>query len=229
MSAEATLSAPGRDRIRLKVCCIQSVAEALLAARLGADAIGLVSEMPSGPGVIPESLIAGIVAEAPRGVTTVLLTSRRDPAEIIAQQQRCGVNAIQLCDRLPAGSLAALHEALPTTWIIQVVHVTDAGAVVEAQEAGRTAQALLLDSGNPRAAVKELGGTGRTHDWELSRSIREAVDVPVLLAGGLDPGNVAEAVARVRPWGVDVCTGVRTDGRLDEDKLRRFVDALGGR
>lgn len=229
MCDAGTPRVPAGDRIRLKVCCIQSVAEARLAARLGADLIGLVSEMPSGPGVIPDSLIAGIVAEAPRGVATVLLTSRRDPAEIIAQQQRCGAGAIQLCDRLPAGSHAALHEALPEAWIIQVVHVTDAGAVAEARAAGRTAKALLLDSGNPRAAVKELGGTGRTHDWELSRSIRESVDVPVLLAGGLDPDNVAEAVARVRPWGVDVCTGVRTDGRLDEDKLRRFVDALGGR
>jgi phosphoribosylanthranilate isomerase len=85
--------------------------------------------------------------------------------------------------------------------------------------------AILLDSGNPSAAVKELGGTGRVHDWELSRRIREAVDVPVYLAGGLRPENVAEAVARVGPFGLDVCSGVRSDGRLDRDKVEGLIRA----
>ena len=86
--------------------------------------------------------------------------------------------------------------------------------------------ALLLDSGNPSLAVKELGGTGRTHDWKLSRRIRDSVSIPVFLAGGLTPSNVADAVAAVEPFGLDVCSGVRSDGNLDPVKLRAFVDAV---
>jgi phosphoribosylanthranilate isomerase len=86
--------------------------------------------------------------------------------------------------------------------------------------------ALLFDSGNPSLAVKELGGTGRVHDWSISRRIREQVNVPVFLAGGLNAGNAAEAARQVRPFGLDICSGVRTDGRLDESKLRAFVEAL---
>jgi phosphoribosylanthranilate isomerase len=96
----------------------------------------------------------------------------------------------------------------------------------EAVDSARHADALLLDSGRPDMAVKELGGTGRVHDWEVSRAIRDAVEVPIFLAGGLGPDNVAEAVRAVQPFAVDVCSGLRTDGWLDEAKLRAFVAAL---
>jgi phosphoribosylanthranilate isomerase len=86
--------------------------------------------------------------------------------------------------------------------------------------------ALLLDSGNQSLPVKELGGTGRTHDWSVSRRIVEAAPVPVYLAGGLTPDNVGEAVRRVRPFGVDVCSGVRSGGRLDEARLAAFAAAV---
>ena len=109
-----------------------------------------------------------------------------------------------------------------------MVHVTGPEAVATARAAAPAVDALLLDSGNPSLPVKELGGTGRTHDWDVSRRIREAVDVPVWLAGGLTPGNVARAIETVRPFGVDVCGGVRTDGRLDESKLARFVAVARG-
>jgi phosphoribosylanthranilate isomerase len=86
--------------------------------------------------------------------------------------------------------------------------------------------ALLLDSGNPSLATKELGGTGRAHDWAVSRRIRDAVGVPVYLAGGLNPQNVRKAIAQVQPFGVDVCSGLRTDGRLDAVKLEEFMRAV---
>jgi phosphoribosylanthranilate isomerase len=86
--------------------------------------------------------------------------------------------------------------------------------------------ALLLDSGNPMLAVKEFGGTGRTHDWDISRRIVEAVGCPVFLAGGLTATNVAEAYATVRPYGLDACSGLRTDGRLDEEKLTAYCQAV---
>lgn len=212
---------------RVKVCCVASVAEARLAARYGAAAVGLVSEMPSGPGVIPEETIAAIVPTVPEGVVTVLLTSKTDPGEIIEQQRRTGVGAVQICDALPPGGHARLRAELPGVWLVQVVHVTGLESVEEARRVAVDVDAVLLDSGRPDRTVKELGGTGRTHDWELSRRIREAIDRPLFLAGGLNPGNVEAAIAAVEPYGVDLCTGVRTDGKLDESKLRRFMGIVG--
>ncbi len=213
-------------RPRVKVCCIASVEEARVAVECGASAVGLVSEMPSGPGVIEESLIAEIAARVPPPVATFLLTCRQDAASVIAQQRRCRVNTLQLCDRVPAGAYAELREGLPGVSLVQVVHVTGEESFEEALAAARRADALLLDSGDQSLAVKELGGTGRTHDWRVSRRIVEAARVPVFLAGGLRPENVAEAVEAVRPFGLDVCSGVRNRGRLDEEKLRRFFGAL---
>jgi phosphoribosylanthranilate isomerase len=213
--------------VRIKVCCIATAGEARAAVRHGASLVGLVSAMPSGPGVIDESLIGEIAATVPPGVTSVLLTSRTDPAEIADQQRRTRVGAIQLCDRLDPDARAALRSAVPGVRLIQVVHVEGAPAVAEAVEAARGADALLLDSGQTGGEVRELGGTGRTHDWELSRAVVESVTVPVLLAGGLHPDNVAEAIRRVGPWGVDVCSGLRVAGRLDESRLERFVRAVG--
>ena len=163
----------------------------------------------------------------PPGVATFLLTSATSVEAIVAQQRRCGTNTIQVCDRLTEGRLADLKRALPGIGIVQVIHVVDDDAVREAVAAAAEADAILLDSGRPGAAVKELGGTGRVHDWAISARIREAIaPVPLYLAGGLRPDNVDRAIAAVRPFGLDVCSGVRTDGRLDEAVLRRFVAAM---
>lgn len=209
-------------RPRVKICCIASVEEARAAVECGASAVGLVSEMPSGPGVISEELIAEIAARVPPPVATFLLTCRQDAPSIVEQQRRCRVNTIQLCDRVPREVYGELRAGLPGVSLVQVVHVRGEESVEEALMAAPHADALLLDSGNQALAVKELGGTGRTHDWRLSRRIRDSVSVPVFLAGGLRPENVAEAVETVRPFGLDVCSGVRTDGRLDAGKLKRF-------
>lgn len=213
---------------RVKICCIASIEEAWMAIDAGASAIGLVSEMPSGPGPIPESLIAAIAAIVPPGVSSFLLTCEQDAAGIIDQQRRLRVNTIQLCDRLPAGSHQELREALPGVSLVQVVHVTGPEAVDEAIAVAPHVDAVLLDSGNQSLAIKELGGTGRTHDWKLSRRIREAIDVPLFLAGGLNPTNVAAAIREVQPFGIDVCSGLRTEGALDPQKLTEFIRAIRG-
>ena len=211
---------------RVKICCIASLEEARLAIALGADALGFVSEMPSGPGVIPEARIAAIAAAMPPAVASFLLTSRRRGGDIVAQQRRCGTNTVQLCDRLEPGSQTELRAALPGVTIVQVVHVTGEGSIEEAGAAAPHVHGILLDSGNPSPPVRELGGTGRTHDWEISRRIRDQVGVPVFLAGGLRPDNVAEAIRAVQPFAVDVCSGVRTHGALDESKLAAFVQSV---
>ena len=209
---------------RVKVCCIQSIEEAWLAIKHGASALGLVSEMPSGPGPISEKLIKGIAAIIPPAVTSVLLTSKTGTQQIIEQQRRCGVNAIQIVDRLEKGSYQDFREAIPGISIIQVIHVMGEESIEEAISVAPHVNAILLDSGNPALQVKELGGTGRVHDWNLSRKIRESVDVPLFLAGGLNPGNVAEAIKQVGPFGVDVCSGLRRNGLLIEEKLKSFME-----
>jgi phosphoribosylanthranilate isomerase len=211
---------------RVKICCIRSVTEAWMAIRHGASALGLVSEMPSGPGVIAEETIAEIARTVPPGVGSFLLTSRQDAASIIEQQRRLRVSTLQICDRLTSGRHRDLRAALPGIGIVQVVHVVGPESVAEAVGVAPEVDAILLDSGNPGRAVKELGGTGRRHDWRLSRRIREAVAVPIFLAGGLDPDNVAEAVAEVGPFALDVCSGLRTGGELDENKVSRFFAAI---
>jgi phosphoribosylanthranilate isomerase len=207
---------------RIKVCCISSVGEARAAIRAGASALGLVSSMPSGPGVISESLIAEIAASVPPPIATFLLTCGQDVRGIIAQQRRCRTNTVQLCDRLTAGSYADLREAMPGVSLVQVIHVSGEASLEEALSVAPHVDALLLDSGNQSLAVKELGGTGRVHDWSISRRIREQVPVPLFLAGGLRPENVGEAIREVGPFGLDLCSGVRTAGTLDEEKLGRF-------
>ncbi len=197
-----------------------------MAVAAGAHALGLVSHMPSGPGVIDEGLISEIAAAAPPTLGTFLLTSAQEPAAIIAQQRRCGVNTLQLCDALALADYGALRQALPGIGVVQVIHVRDDASVAEALRVAPLVDGLLLDSGNPTAAVKELGGTGRVHDWSLSRRIVADAPCPVFLAGGLRAENVAEAIAAVRPFGVDLCTGVRTDDTLDADKLATFVAAV---
>ena len=213
-------------RPQVKICCIQSVEEAKTAIACGASALGLVSAMPSGPGVVEEALIAEIAGSIPPPIATFLLTSATDPEEIIEQQRRCGTNTLQLCDHLPATTYPRLREALPGIELVQVVHVEDSHSVDYALSAAEHVDALLLDSGKLSAPVKELGGTGRTHDWNMSQRIREAIRIPLFLAGGLNPDNVADAIRAVDPFGIDLCSSVRTGDHLDRQKLETFFAAI---
>jgi phosphoribosylanthranilate isomerase len=226
--ARALLRRDSSPRVRIKVCCIASPHEATLALRAGADALGLVSAMPSGPGIVSDDTIDTVIAAVAGRAATVLLTSRQDAAGIAAQLQRARPSIVQIVDALPAAEYGVLRRSQPAVALMQVIHVRDASAVEEALSVAPHVDAILLDSGNPTATVKELGGTGRVHDWTISRAVQDAVDVPVFLAGGLRASNVAEAISTVQPFGVDVCSGVRVRGALDPDALRAFIDAVRG-
>jgi phosphoribosylanthranilate isomerase len=214
--------------LRVKICCIGSIEEAELALEAGADALGLVSAMPSGPGVIDDRAIARIAEWVGTRAATVLLTSRLTADGIDEQLRGVHPTVLQLVDALPEAELLDLRARHPDVVVMPVVHVRDASSVSEAIRLAALADAILLDSGNPLASVKELGGTGRVHDWQVSHAICRAVKVPVLLAGGLRAENVAQAVRTVRPAGVDVCSGVRRDGRLDRSLLAAFIAAAHG-
>ena len=209
--------------IRIKICCISSITEAKLAIKYGADALGFVSAMPSGAGVIDEELIPQIVSTVPPPTATFLLTCRVKADEIISQILRCKTNTVQLVDSVKREVYHKIHEELPWIKIVQVIHINSKDSIKEAELISPSVDALLLDSGNQSLPVKELGGTGRVHDWSISKTICEIIDKPIFLAGGVNFDNVEEAIRTVHPFGVDVCSGLRTNGILDEEKLKQFI------
>lgn len=211
---------------RVKICCISSKQEAFDAIDFGASALGLVGAMPSGPGVISDGEIFEIARIVPPPIATFLLTSKTNPKEIIEHYRKTQTSTIQIVDELSEGNYLEIRAALPNVKLVQVVHVIDEKSVGEAVELAESVDAILLDSGNPNLQIKELGGTGRRHDWRLSRKIVESVDKPVFLAGGLNAGNVREAIETVQPFGLDLCSGARTEGKLDKRKLERFFEAV---
>ena len=215
---------------RVKVCCMKSIEEVWMAIDAGASAVGLVSPMPSGPGPISNEKAAEIAAEVPPGIDAFLLTPLQEVEELVEQNRLVKARTLQLVDALAPGAHSELRSAMPGVKLVQVIHMTGPESVEEAAAVAPDVDAILLDSGNPTLAVKELGGTGRRHDWALSLQIRERVDVPLWLAGGLNPENAREAIEAVGPFALDVCSGLRTgEGYdLDQDKLDRFMAAVRG-
>lgn len=210
----------------VKICCISTEEEAKMALEFGADVLGLVAKMPSGPGTIDDDLIQSIVQSVPSKTLTFLLTPKTNPYEIIEHQQLTNTNCIQLVDAVKVEDYKILRDYLPNIKLIQVIHVIDNLSVEQAKQYAEVADMILLDSGNPNLSVKELGGTGRVHNWELSRKIVESISKPVFLAGGLKPENIREAIDFVKPYGVDICSGVRTNGKLDLEKLKQFFKEM---
>ena len=198
-----------------------------MAIKAGASAIGLVSAMPSGPGVIDETLIASVSNRTPVGVSAVLLTSQVSAAGLIDQQHRCRADVLQLCGLVPHDDLRRVRDALPGVRLMHVIHVAGEDSIDEAVEMTPFVDAILVDTGSRTGPVQELGGTGRTHDWSISRRIVASTERPVFLAGGLNAVNVGEAIATVNPFGVDICSGVRSDSHLDPVRLGAFMQAVG--
>ena len=211
---------------RIKICCISSVEEARLAVQMGASALGLVSHMPSGPGVITDELIAEIARSVPPPIATFLLTSLREADAIVQQHAVCQTSTLQLVDAVAIPELQKLRRQLPSVKLVQVIHVMGDESFEEAKAVAGFVDALLLDSGDPTLKVKELGGTGRVHDWEVSRKICQQIACPVFLAGGIRAANVQEAIQTVQPFGLDLCSSVRKDGKLSAEQLGEFMRAV---
>ena len=214
------------NKPKVKICCISSIEEAHLAISMGASAIGLVSEMPSGPGVISEEEIKNIAETIPDHIHTFLLTSKLDTNSIIQQIKKCGTNTVQIVDDLTDGTYSDIKAELPNVQIVQVLHVHNKKSIDKAINISNGVDAILLDSGNQTLNVKVLGGTGKTHDWSISKEIVQSVSVPVYLAGGIGQNNVVDAITTVLPYGLDLCSSVRTDGKLDKNKLAIFFKVV---
>ncbi len=213
-------------KIRVKICCISSVEEAMLALSYGASAIGLVGQMPSGPGIISNQQILEITTSLPPTLSTFLLTSETQPKAIIDHYKQVNTSTIQIVDQVETSAYQQIRNELPHVKIVQVIHVLNGESVRQAIDVSPYVDAILLDSGNPNLPTKELGGTGRIHNWDLSQTIRMKVDVPIILAGGINSNNVKQAIDHVKPFGVDLCSSVRTNGKLDENKLKLFFQSI---
>ena len=213
-------------RVKTKICCISSIEEAHLAIRYGADALGLVGEMPSGPGVIGDDLAREIANFTPPDVETFLLTSQEQGDLIAEHVEYCGPTTVQIVRHIDIAEYPIIEKRLPSVRRVQVIHVEDETAIELVKIYEPHVHAFLLDSGRPSATIAELGGTGRAHDWRISASIVKATSRPVYLAGGLTAKNVSMAIRQVRPFGLDLCSGVRTENALDESKLKAFMDIV---
>ena len=212
--------------VKVKICCISSIEEASLAIAQGAAAIGLVGRMPSGPGIITDELIHSIAKTVLPPIDSFLLTSETTAEAIIAHHNKVNTTTIQMVDALSGREYHKIREAIPHVKLVQVIHVLDEKAVQEAIEIAEWVDAILLDSGNPNLSTKVLGGTGKTHNWDLSKKIRENISIPTYLAGGINKDNIRMAIDHVQPYGIDLCSSVRTNGQLDERKLEELFKAL---
>ena len=207
---------------RIKICCISSIEEANMAIHHGASALGLVGSMPSGPGIISDELIFSIAQQVPTTIETFLLTSETSAEKIIIHHRKVKTSTIQMVDALQKGTYLQIKKALPGIKLVQVIHVVDEHSIDEAIEISEQVDYLLLDSGNPNLKTKILGGTGMVHNWNISRKIVAQSKVPVYLAGGINAENVKEALDKVQPYGLDLCSSVRTNNKLDKIKLAAF-------
>lgn len=212
--------------VKVKICCISSVDEARLAIQYGAAALGLVGKMPSGPGIIDDELILTIAKTIPPPISSFLLTSETNAEAVIEHYKKAHTSTIQIVDALTDRQYGKIKAELPSVKLVQVIHVIDENSIIEAVEISEHVDAILLDSGNPNLATKELGGTGRIHNWDLSKKIRESIDIPIFLAGGINKDNVRAAMEHIQPFGVDLCSSIRTNGQLDEKKLEEFFNAV---
>jgi len=213
-------------KVKVKICCISSIEEAKLAIAHGAAAIGLVGRMPSGPGIITDELIQSIAKTVLPPIDSFLLTSETTAEAIIEHHNKVNTTTIQMVDALTDRQYHKIREAIPHVKLVQVIHVLDEKAVQEAIEISEWVDAILLDSGNPNLSTKVLGGTGKTHNWDLSKKIRENISIPTYLAGGINKDNIRMAIDHVQPYGIDLCSSVRTNGQLDERKLEELFKAL---
>ena len=198
--------------------------EIALAAEAGADLVGLVGPMPTGPGTLSLQDAATLARSVPDGILPVLLSSSTTEQDLIRDLQVVRPHTVQIVQHVAREVHISLAGSLPGIARLQVIHVEGPEAVDLIRTYGDAPDGFLLDSGRPGA--NELGGTGRVHDWSVSRACVEAAKRPVFLAGGLNPANVTDAVRQVSPHGIDVCSGVRTDDRLDPEKLSAFMASI---
>lgn len=208
---------------KVKICGITTLEDAIVAARAGAGMLGFHVELKRGRNPLTPEAVASIVTKLPANVSGVLVTSIVEPERLVELAKTTGVSALQLYGDMSPNGIRAVKAALPYIVIWKVMDAGAIGVAQRVQEYEGAADIIVLDSAGKGGA---LGGTGATHDWNISRKIVESTTLPIILAGGLTPENVAEAIRTVQPYGVDVNSGVsNADGSKNIEKVQAFVTA----
>ncbi len=201
---------------RIKICGIMQPAELSAALQAGADAVGFVVEIGSSRHCLSADQARRLIKNVPLFSRSVAVIAPADANEAASLAERTGADILQVHGTLGAADLAELRRRVSQKIVAALSAETE---LEEARRIGESADAILLDT----FAGGNLGGSGRVHDWERSASLAASLTVPVILAGGLHPGNVASAIARVRPYAVDASSGLETAGRKDSGKMASFV------
>ena len=190
---------------RVKICGMTLLEDVMAAATAGADGVGFLVglDYASEDGLQPTAA-ANLVRRTPADILTVMVTHASTPARVEALVNEVRPRVVQVHCPFASPDLPRLMNTFPDVSWIRAIHVENEDSVDKALRAAEVFDALLLDT----RSGDRLGGTGKTHDWKISRRIRETIDKPVILAGGLTPDNVADAIRTVRPHGVDVNTGI---------------------
>ncbi len=223
--------AVGALTVIVQIYTVQTVREALALAELGVDRIGVTPSAVGLPGEVSPALAREIFQSLGGRATKVALSVDQDVDAIAAMVRTVAPDVLHLCGDaggVPVPAVRRLRRLLPGVAIMQAIAVTGPQAVAQARSFAEVADILILDSQSP--AIDGIGAAGTVHDWTISRQIVQAVDCPVILAGGLSPANVAEAIDVVRPWGVDSLTHTNHylpggGFRKDLDKVAAFVAA----
>lgn len=213
---------------RVKICGITNIKDALAAVSYGADEIGFhVGQVRGSRNIISKEKTAEIISQLPGSVVPVLVTTSSEPREIMRLAQETGVSAVQFHGDVSSDDVAFVKKEFPSFKMYKIIPVRDESAIIEARKYEKIADAVLLDTSSKETG--QVGGTGKTHDWEVSRKIVGSISLPVILAGGLNPENVAEAINKVRPYMVDVNSGVSNpDGTRNLEKMKLFVERAKG-
>lgn len=209
--------------VHVKICGIRSIEDARAAVVAGADELGFHVGLTGGRVPLESEHAARIIAELPESASGVVVTSIAESGKLIELVRATGADIVQLYGDATPETILEVKKALPDVQVWKVLNVADEGSIAEAKKYERAADAIALDTLNKETGVR--GGTGKVHDWNISRKIVESVSIPVILAGGLNPDNVAEAIRAVNPFGVDVNSGVsNADGTKDVGKVRMFAE-----
>jgi len=209
--------------MKVQIAGVSSIEEALVCEIAGADALGFTVRLPHGVhDGLTEDKARSIISSLPPFIASVAITYVDNAREAVDLCRFLGVTTLQLHGDFPTQELPLLRVGLPHLRIIRAMHVTGPESVDRIRDVQRKVDAVILDTLDPHTG--RLGATGRTHDWNVSRAIVLRSRVPIILAGGLNSENVADAIRTVGPWGVDVHTGVEyEDGRRNIEKIRAFV------
>jgi phosphoribosylanthranilate isomerase len=215
--------------VRVQIAGVSSLEEALECERAGVDALGFTVRLPTGVhDGLTEAKARSIIAALPPFISTVAITYVGNAREAVELCRFLGASALQLHGEFPMQDLPLIRAGLPHLKIIRAVHVTGREAAAKARSLERHVDAIILDTYDAESG--RGGATGKRHDWSVSRQIVEKSRLPIILAGGLTPENVVEAIETIRPWAVDVHTGVENpDGTRSFEKIRAFVERAKGR